>query len=105
MTLQDDSEDTAQSRPAKPGDSTATGEATYVLNYNALMNTSLWCSALSHMSMTICIGFMWQAFGSRDAVGTAPVGRQQKLLPCGTEPGPAVSMVDLLLPKAEPINQ
>jgi len=48
-----------------------------------------------------CYGFAWQGFGSgRGYRG----GFCEKLPPCLIKPVPAISKVDLLLPKAQPIS-
>jgi len=52
----------------------------------------------------MCIGFVWQCFGSRAATGTNFVRSCQKLPPGPTEPMPAGSKMDLLLAKGEPIS-
>lgn len=83
----------------KPGNSTAGGEAEYVPNHSALVKVLLWCLDLIHMVMATCTEFMWQGLGSGDAVGIAFVRRHQKLLPC-----PAISKINLLLPKAKPVS-
>jgi len=50
------------------------------------------------------IGFAWQGFGSRGAIGVDSVRNCQKLPRCLTDPVPAGSKVDPPLANAEPIS-
>jgi len=64
------------------------------------------CSLFVKVSKYNCIGFAWQNFGSGEATGVASVRSCQKLPPCPTKSiMSARSKTDLLLAKAEPINE
>jgi len=61
-------------------------------------------TVLKNLTLTYCIGFVWQGFGSWGAAGVASVRSCQKLLPCPTEPMPDGSKMGPSLAKAEPIS-
>lgn len=54
---------------------------------------------------TLCIGFAWQDFDSREAAGVTSLRRCQKLPPCPIQSVLDSSKTDTPLAKAKPINE